>query len=463
MYPWALALVAQGRWLPSLDNNFVIQVDFKENADTSRSQNDEERADASASRSSVTIGDAPFSCSVNNYLPASSSESARHLIDVRLQPFKNKCWKVNDTYWSHEICFRKSVRQNAISNINQMFVLGRYDSKSEVITGPRSLREWYRDGTAGRTTSILYKCGRWNPSATAISEPKPMEYEIIVYSPSLCYEVEKTPNLPFVDDIFRESPGAALLEAMWARCWKLIKGWWTYEYCYPYKLVQYHQDEEIKDPVQNMSLGYVFPENRESDPLAEQKGSEAPKEKKQNLMPSSFHEFKKGDVVELSSNGMTSLHSYIRKQNETWHHVQELHARPNRPSLAKISEISPMRSIPVKMGPSVDGFQGRGSFYLELRNGTHCDETGYGRETKIIFVCPPDWDEELESGVKETEIISITETSVCRYEIVISTPAVCAHPRLLPQYTPKEEQIITCKKEKRRRMDAIEVQIPEES
>lgn len=70
---------------------------------------------------------------------------------------------------------------------------------------------------------------------------------------------------------------------------------------------------------------------------------------------------------------------------------------------------------------------------LEMGDGTFCDLSGDHRMTRMLYVCAP--------GVK-SEISSIKETSTCNYEIIISTPALCAHPSFNPTNT--DDNSINC-------------------
>jgi len=410
MVPWALLIGADARWLPSLDNNFVVQVDFEGTLPESDS-----------SKEDIRIGDYSFGCALNEQTASPMSE--RYFNNARLRVFKNQCWRKDLNYWRSDVCFGKSITQTARGDGQKHYSLGTYVETT--VEEPRSLREHYRNGTDGRTSSVVYKCGRWNPSGMVFDEPQPKVYEATVTAPSLCYEVERTPGMPFTDDIFRESPGAALLEVLWGDCVQMTKEWWTYEYCYPHRFRQYHinEDGSITDVY---SLGTVFQD-----------------------APSQEEPFSKGDMVEvgppispkLEEPHITSIGVYSSRVNQTAHKVK-LTTRISK-EVVDESILQVLRPIPVRMGPRVDGYNGRGSFQVSLFNGTHCDETNDGRETTVTYVCAPNFANEHDTSSKQF-IASVTETSVCKYDIVIETPVVCAHPRLLPVFSQHEERIISC-------------------
>lgn len=70
---------------------------------------------------------------------------------------------------------------------------------------------------------------------------------------------------------------------------------------------------------------------------------------------------------------------------------------------------------------------------LEMTDGTFCELSGDHRLTKMLYVCSP--------GVK-SEISAIKETSTCNYEVIVSTPTLCAHPSFNPKST--DDNAINC-------------------
>lgn len=70
---------------------------------------------------------------------------------------------------------------------------------------------------------------------------------------------------------------------------------------------------------------------------------------------------------------------------------------------------------------------------LDMTDGTFCELSGDHRATKMLYVCSP--------GVK-SEISSVKETSTCNYEVIISTPTLCAHPSFNPKNT--DDNAINC-------------------
>merc|ERR1712130_213833 len=86
---------------------------------------------------------------------------------------------------------------------------------------------------------------------------------------------------------------------------------------------------------------------------------------------------------------------------------------------------------------NIDGIQ---TTYWELvmDGGTACElKPGQGRRTKVHYICNP--------NAFHNEILSVTETSTCEYEIVILTSALCSSP-LYAQKLDSETFGIPCQK-----------------
>ncbi|CAK8671906.1 endoplasmic reticulum lectin 1-like [Clavelina lepadiformis] len=59
-------------------------------------------------------------------------------------------------------------------------------------------------------------------------------------------------------------------------------------------------------------------------------------------------------------------------------------------------------------------------YAVNMTDGTPCDiKSGSGRRSKVIYVCGPG---------SRNEIISVSETSSCEYELVVLTPELCKNP-----------------------------------
>ena len=73
-----------------------------------------------------------------------------------------------------------------------------------------------------------------------------------------------------------------------------------------------------------------------------------------------------------------------------------------------------------------DGVDASGSPYFSewYTDGTVCDLTGQPRRTEVRYVC---------DLLKLEQFTDIKETSTCQYQVLISTPRLCAHPGYKPR------------------------------
>lgn len=70
-------------------------------------------------------------------------------------------------------------------------------------------------------------------------------------------------------------------------------------------------------------------------------------------------------------------------------------------------------------------------FAVEMTGGSPCGlKGGEKRKTKVLYVCHPD---------SRNEIMSVTETSTCEYELVILTPVLCKNPAYKVKGSPVNE------------------------
>jgi len=77
------------------------------------------------------------------------------------------------------------------------------------------------------------------------------------------------------------------------------------------------------------------------------------------------------------------------------------------------------------------------SFSETYPGGTTCDLSNQKRSTKIIYFC---------DSTKDNHILSVTEPSSCLYEIIISTPLICKHPKYKKEIIEDKNPIICLEK-----------------
>lgn len=299
-----------------------------------------------------------------------SNKFKAHLLEAKMAVFKNRCWTTRKDYWSYDVCFGRKITQYR-HDAETKFSLGEYVPKDTKFNPDGSLTERYVGGTDNRSSVLKYVCGvSGDPRSYTLEEPETLQYEIKISSPVFCSWREQEGNLTH-DNSGRELKVSALLEDLRGECVNVTQGWWTYEYCYPHSLTQFH-----------------LTNSRTRDPLH----------------------------VLGTLNGTTE---------------------PTDPGKVKMNMV--------RLKPSVTSRERRAapSNHRTLRQflggGTVCDETNRPRTTTMFFQCPPNWQSQ-----PETRITNIKEGSLCEYEIMVHTPAVCGHPKLLPALPKSKEEVIRC-------------------
>lgn len=260
----AFVLGVHGNFVSSLHSNYVVNLDFE--GDTRRSlavdaEGGVEKAedDPNVQVMAFAGGKRKFRCKLpagNNATSATagSSEtsdvvkSKAHFISAKLVNLKGTCWKMRKDYWSYDVCFgRKIVQYRADSDMR--FSLGEFKTGSEELTKSGGVREIYVGGTDNRTSEIQYVCGSSESESRTfkLEEPRPLYYVWTISGPQFCAWKEKDGEQARTPD---GGPlmVSALLEEMRGACVNVTQGWWTYEYCYPTGLQQFHQTGNAKNP-----------------------------------------------------------------------------------------------------------------------------------------------------------------------------------------------------------------------
>ncbi|KAF4677306.1 hypothetical protein FOZ60_017446, partial [Perkinsus olseni] len=169
-------------------------------------------------------------------------------------------------------------------------------------------------------------------------------------------------------------------------CSNFTIGYWSYRYCYPHVLWQYHVSSatgEIEG--RPHLLGTITNGSRES--------LEADEESFVNRVP----------AFSLSS------------------------------SASPFSESDHGRRWPKAV---------RHEVMYTLGNGSICHENNETRSVLVKLACPEDW-EDWKAG-KDPRVESLVEVALCRYTLSISVPALCADLRMLPRKRNSAEDEISC-------------------
>mmetsp|Transcript_9259 Transcript_9259/g.23830 ORF Transcript_9259/g.23830 Transcript_9259/m.23830 type:complete len:397 (+) Transcript_9259:67-1257(+) len=376
----ALAHVARCNFVTSLHSNYVVNLDFE--SDNLRPEAEASAADADEGDMKVMAfagGSRKFRCKLpssrNRTRDTSRSEelaqSKAHFIAAKLATLRGSCWTYKQDFWSYDVCFGRKITQYRPDG-DTRFSLGEHVADADELLPTGGVRELYMGGADNRTTELRYVCGSSEASSRTfkLSEERPLYYVIEISGPTFCLWREEDGNQAR-DASGRPLPASALLEELRGSCVNVTQGWWTYEYCYPRQLTQFHMNGNGKKRDPEHALGTMS-------------GSTAPTE---------------ANAVEMTI----------------------VRLKPSISPRERRAPPSNHRTLRQRMG-----------------GGTVCDQTNRPRATSMHFQCPLNW-----QSRPETRIISISEGSLCEYDVMIHTTLLCGHEKFLPTM-PKGKETIQC-------------------
>lgn len=187
------------------------------------------------------------------------SESAKakaHFISSKLAPLRGTCRKLQKEYWFYDVCFGRKVVQYHPQN-DRRFSLGEHVKDADELFSNGTVRETYRGGTDQRTLHIFYVCGSSEKASRTfdVEETAPLHYAITISGPAFCtWREQEGGRLQAQSSTGGHTKllASSLLEELRGSCVNVTQGWWTYEYCYPKQLMQYHLagdgDKPKRDP-----------------------------------------------------------------------------------------------------------------------------------------------------------------------------------------------------------------------
>lgn len=242
----ALFTTAHGNFVSSLHSNFVVKLDFEgDQQDSSETSEGQESVDMS-----FAGGRQKFRCNLpstaSNRRNGSSGGSEdvtkyrSHFMNAKLAPYRGKCWNTRKDYWQYSLCFGAKITQFRQGEEGRTFSLGEYVADSAVLHADGHVTEFYSGGTDNRSSEIQYVCGiGTEEQKTVIEEPQTLRYVITVFGPGFCSWREKD-GAGTTDASGNIFPISMMLEPLRGNCVNITQGWWTYEYCYPVSLRQFH-------------------------------------------------------------------------------------------------------------------------------------------------------------------------------------------------------------------------------
>ncbi|CAJ1425812.1 unnamed protein product [Effrenium voratum] len=359
---WPLLLQAEGNFMASLHTNYVVNLDFDSSLDWGEALEDTKVM-------SLAGGKRKFRCRLpggKNQSRPDAPDAKGHFLAAKLVPWRS-CVTTSIDFWTYELCSGSRVVQYR-DDAGMRFSLGEHDAKSDRLLPTGEVREFYKGGTENRSTEVRYVCGSGEQTAFQVVEGPIHYYTITVQGPAFCPWKDRDGAEATAPDGTRMLV-TSLLEPLRGRCVNTSQGWWTYEYCYPMRLAQFHLEQDKRAPEYTLGTLEGTAQNR----------------------------------------------------------------APNRVNMSMI-RLKPSMNMRERRAPPSRHL----TLEQHLSGGNVCDETNRPRAAKLRFQCPADWQKR-----PETRIVSLTESSLCEYEVLIHTTLLCGHHKLMPTL-PRGKETIQC-------------------
>ncbi|CDJ34336.1 ubiquitin carboxyl-terminal hydrolase, putative [Eimeria mitis] len=323
---------------------------------------------------------------ISKELHVGSPELQSYLRAARLRWLLDRCFRFSDVGvrdWRYELCIGRKItlfKSNALSGKTigkSLFELGTYASSMDQLWADGTMTQWYTGGTDGRQTEVRFVCGDTHPRVKGISGPHGGKYRVWLEAPMFCDYRENAPDPPLTESLIRSLEG-------WCSTFT-TDGWWSYEYCHPDSLVEFHKEPNGDITGPKHLLGTLHASGDAAEMI-----------------------FKRPNPANPTLRGTDTLPPKMNGSPRFKFLPVEIVERPKQFS-----------KNPVPASNKV--------LALQLTNGTICEGTDIQRSTRVLFECPVDF-----PILGTHRIVHIEETSFCTYELLIQTPLVCPHPQLLP-------------------------------
>ncbi|KAL8273263.1 hypothetical protein Esti_002764 [Eimeria stiedai] len=330
--------------------------------------------------------DCPRPSRLSTKLHVGSPELQSYLRAARLRWLLDRCFRFSDVEardWKYELCVGRKItlfKGNALTGKmigKTLFELGTYNSSADQLWADGTMTQWYTGGTEGRQTEVKFVCGDTHPKVKGISGPQEGKYHVWLEAPMFC---------DYRDDAVQPALSEFLLRSLEGWCSTFTTdGWWSYEYCHPDSLVQFHKDADGSVTGRMYLLGTLHASGDPAEMI-----------------------FKRPNPEEPTLRGSDSL--------------------PPKASGKPRFKFLPVQIIdkPLKVSKNPDPAANK-VLALQLTNGTVCEGTDKQRSARVLFECPTDF-----PLLATHRIVHIEETSFCSYDLVVHTPLVCPHPKLQP-------------------------------
>jgi len=245
----------------SLHSNFVVNLDLE----PSPPGGGEEALGGESHVIALAGGKRKFACHLptgkgqrNSASTGADAAKAQQLLTAaKMAGYHSKCWTWhhNEDYWTYQVCPGEKITQYRPGS-DQRFSLGDHIPESDAVRDDGSISEFYLGGTGNRSTEIRYVCGssEGKKRTFSVEETKPLMYTIIISGPAFCIWKERSGSVA-TDPAGEEMVVSAFLEQLRNACVNRTEGWWTYEYCFPKGITQFHEDKGKRNP--EYSLGHL--------------------------------------------------------------------------------------------------------------------------------------------------------------------------------------------------------------
>eukprot|EP01054_Gregarina_sp_Poly1_P010136 Gregarina_sp_Poly_1__10135@NODE_692_length_6729_cov_121_134194_g522_i0_p2_GENE_NODE_692_length_6729_cov_121_134194_g522_i0NODE_692_length_6729_cov_121_134194_g522_i0_p2_ORF_typecomplete_len661_score68_31PRKCSH_1/PF13015_6/1PRKCSH_1/PF13015_6/2_2e08PRKCSH/PF07915_13/3_8PRKCSH/PF07915_13/2_7e08CIMR/PF00878_18/8_2CIMR/PF00878_18/0_079Man6P_recep/PF02157_15/1_6e02Man6P_recep/PF02157_15/0_1KAR9/PF08580_10/1_4_NODE_692_length_6729_cov_121_134194_g522_i020824064 len=297
-----------------------------------------------------------------------------------------------ESNWSFSICFGKEIvlyrGARLMANVGRdLFHLGFHEPSLDRVFLNGTIKQMYTEGTSNRSSSILMTC------SDTIQDIEFMgtlgnHYEFKMSAPEFCDWRLRSDSRPHID---------RLLAFDFGQCFNMTAEWWTYEYCHPDSLLQYHLESNGTVVTPMFLLG----------------GLRIPDRQLESYRPiaNPIFPFIRSSFPSIPGKLLAYAAEKVYK---------------NLP--VEIIDVPPRLLVSSQASGWAREIAPKG-IALYMNEGSPCPEVPTGmRTTRVIFVCPPN----MSDGRRRLRPLWVEEVRTCQYDLLVEVPAVCAHPLLRP-------------------------------
>ncbi|EZG45094.1 hypothetical protein GNI_140700 [Gregarina niphandrodes] len=373
--------------------------------------------------------------------------------------------------YSYSICVGREVIRYVGSRLlaepgSTSWHMGYHDFARDGIRMDGSVTQHYTHGYEGNEATVELRCG---PTPMAVESLEDLGHSLHVVISSFAYcdwasfpldgylpggqtkdAAESSSTVPTTGDSQVAATEwvprslAWLLSPTFGQCHNVTYKFWTYEYCHPDSLLQFHPEPNgsVKDAM--FHLGVNIPSRDPPRSNYQEPNPMWPRSRngKTYTMPSLLSKdwaVTTSTASASATEGMTTTEGATTSASASGGTFQpwsmwddlDLHVEIIPPTLLGFS---------AGMGywPREAGALG---LKMYMSAGTRCPSNPNGvRQTYVYFFCPMEM-----INAKTMRVINVLEVKECVYSVLVEMASVCAHPLLKPK-VPTIPESITCHK-----------------